>query len=181
MGITPDGIEGGSPLVTTMKYPSSAPTWLSTYAWMECCSHTLSGIDHSTATARPTPLSQAKWNHRKDIWVRPLNIVENAPNHTHRRKAGKSVPWFSPDTPQNIKEPASPWTQWEQMQIFYSSILLWPAQDGHNPTQMEGSSPILWTMLHPPSVEARLQTYAWNGHLENFMPWTIGSINSAQV
>jgi len=29
----------------------------------------------------------------------------------------------------------------------------------------------------PPSVKARLQTYAWNGHLENFMPWTIGRID----
>jgi len=166
MGITPNGIKGGSPLVTTMKYPSSAPTWLSTYAWMECCSHTLSGIDRSTATARSTSLSQATWNHRNNVWVRPLNKVENAPNHTRRR---------------NITEPASPWTQWEQMRIFYSSIPLWPAQDGHNPTQMEGGSPILWTMLHPPSVKARLQTYAWNGHLEKFMPWTIGSINGTQV
>jgi len=67
------------------------------------------------------------------------------------------------------------------MQRFYSSLLLWPAQEGHNPTQMAGGSPIIWTMLHPPSVATRLQTYAWNGHMENFMPWTIGQTDSAEV
>jgi len=61
----------------------------------------------------------------------------------------------------------------------YSSLLLWPAQD---PTQMTGGSPIIWTMLHPPSVATRrLQTYAWNGHMENFMPWTIGQTDGAEV
>jgi len=174
MGITPDGIEGGSPLVTMMKYSSSAATWLSTYTWMECCSHTPTKIDHPMAKARPTSLSQAKWNHRKEA-------VDHSPNHTSQLKAGKSILRSPPDTPQNIQETASPWTQWEQMQMFYSSICLWPAQEGHNPTQMEGGSPILWTMLHPPSAKARLQTYAWNGHLENFMPWTIGHIDGTQV
>ncbi len=116
MGITPDGTEGGSPLVMTMKYSSSSSTWLSTYAWMECCSHTPSETDHPMVTARPTSLSQAKWNHRKEsIWVRPLNTVDHSPNHTHQLKPGKSVIQSSQDTLQHIQENASPWMQWEQM------------------------------------------------------------------
>ncbi len=65
--------------------------------------------------------------------------------------------------------------------MFYSSIPLWPTQEGHNMTQMEGGSPIIWTMLHPPSVEVHLQTYAWKGHSDNFMPWTIGQTDGANT
>jgi len=37
---------------------------------------------------------------------------------------------------------------------------------------VEGGSPLVWTTLYPPLETARLQTYAWDGHLSNFMPWT---------
>jgi len=30
---------------------------------------------------------------------------------------------------------------------------------------------LVWTMLYPPGGEAWIQTYCWNGHLENFMTW----------
>ncbi len=62
--------------------------------------------------------------------------------------------------------------QWEQMQAFHLSSHLWPALVRPNPAGKEGHSPLVWTTLYPPLDTARLQTYAWDGHLDNFMPWT---------
>jgi len=59
------------------------------------------------------------------------------------------------------------------MRAFHSNTLLWPTQERIGQTQVEGGSPLIWTTLHPPLADTRLQTYAWNGHLANYMPWTI--------
>jgi len=45
--------------------------------------------------------------------------------------------------------------------------------------QGEGDSPLLWTMLYPPLEIARLKTYAWDGHLDNFLPWTVSNPDHA--
>jgi len=57
------------------------------------------------------------------------------------------------------------------MQAFYSSVQQWPLMVQTNPWQMEGGSPLEWSMLYPPLATACLQTYAWEGHLANLMPW----------
>jgi len=61
---------------------------------------------------------------------------------------------------------------WEHMQTFYSSFKLWPSTEWPNSTWMEGGSLTVWTMLYPPMETTQLQTYAWDGHLENFIPGT---------
>jgi len=58
------------------------------------------------------------------------------------------------------------------MQAFHLSSHLWPALVRPNPAGKERHSPLVWTMLYPPLDTARLQTYTWDGHLDNFMPWT---------
>jgi len=77
-------------------------------------------------------------------------------------------------SPKNYPEPAADKRQWEQMQIFYSSICLWPVTEWCNSIKIEGDSPLIWTSLHPPVDDKWLTTYAWEGHLENFMLWTQG-------
>jgi len=64
------------------------------------------------------------------------------------------------------------------MWAFYSSFLLWPSEEWRSQLSTEGSSPLIWTMLHPPLAEAWLQTYAWTGHLENYMPWSNGQTDT---
>jgi len=59
--------------------------------------------------------------------------------------------------------------KWEQMWVFYSSFQLWPSAVRPG---VEGGSPLVWMTLYPPLETVRLQTYAWDGHLSNFMPWT---------
>jgi len=59
----------------------------------------------------------------------------------------------------------------EDMRGFYSNITLWPSMERHHPTQIEGGSPLMWTMLHPPAAVAWLLTYSWKGHLDNYLPW----------
>ncbi len=56
--------------------------------------------------------------------------------------------------------------------MFYSSFQQWPATVQPNSTGTAGRSPLVWTMLHPPSATAQLQTYLWDRHLDSFMPWT---------
>ena len=63
------------------------------------------------------------------------------------------------------------------MQAFYSHIPLWPSKEQHS-IWLEGGSPLVWSMLYPPSVEEQLQTYTWNGHLDNQTPWTTGQTDS---
>jgi len=82
--------------------------------------------------------------------------------------------------PQTSQEPPQRTTihdiqQWEQMRAFHSSSHLWPATVRPNPAGKEGHSPLVWTTLYPPLGTARLQTYVWDGHLDNFMPWTVST------
>jgi len=64
------------------------------------------------------------------------------------------------------------------MRAFHSSILLWLFEEWKRKNRTEGDSPLIWTMLHSPSVEAKLQTYAWTGHLKNYMPWSNGQTDT---
>jgi len=77
-------------------------------------------------------------------------------------------------TPINFQWSLSPQRQWERMRVFHSRKLLWPTMERTGQTQVAGGSPLTWTTLYPPLTDVRLETYAWNGHLANYMPWTIG-------
>jgi len=57
------------------------------------------------------------------------------------------------------------------MQEFHSSVQQWPSMAWPNPTPMEGGSPLVWSLLYSPCLTGRLQTYAWDGYLDNHMPW----------
>jgi len=57
------------------------------------------------------------------------------------------------------------------MQAFHSSNSLWPA----TVIRAEGDSPLIWTILHPPLENVRLQTYVWDGHLDYLLPWNMSN------
>jgi len=67
------------------------------------------------------------------------------------------------------------------MRVFYSGMSLWPSKEQHTSSELEGGSPLLWTMLHPPMTETWLKTYALDGHLDNFMPWKACQTDGAMV
>jgi len=167
-----------------MLHLLSTTTWLQTYAWTGHWA-TMPGIDcpKDHLTERSPILSQAKWNYQTEsVWASPLTTANNSPSYIHWLPAlAKTITWPSLETPQTIQEPLPLQRQWKHMQVFHSSTLLWPTKEWNNPTQMEDSLPLIWTMLHPPSAEAWLQTYAWNGHLDNYMPRTIGHTDSVTI
>jgi len=76
----------------------------------------------------------------------------------------------------NIKDHSNPQTTWESMQVFYSSIKLWPMEN-HLPTWRAGASPIIQTMLQPQTATSWLATYAWGASMVNSAPWTEGLSN----
>jgi len=131
------------------------------------------GIDclNNLVTAGPPCLSQGKWNSRKaPVGSSLLTTVPTALDYIRQRLAlAKTIMWTSPDTTPILQETPSQ-QQWEHMHAFHLSTLLWLSEEWKSQTQMEGDSPLIWTMLHPPSAEVRLQTYAWTGHLKNYMP-----------
>jgi len=98
-------------------------------------------------------------------------------NFKHRQK---KVTQPSPDPPRNSQEPLTPKRQWANMRVFYSGMLLWPSKEWYT-TELEGDSPLFWTMLHPPLAETRLKTYTWDGNLDNFMPWSEHQTDSVKV
>jgi len=172
--------EGGSPLVQTMLHWTS-DTRLQTYAWndVEIPTFEPAGLkDHVTAS-RPH-LSQANWNRREANWLMPSVWAATLSSYVHRLQASpKTTKRLSPDTLRDNQKTSK--RQWERMQAFYSSMSLWPSKEQHNSSELEGGSPLLWTMLHPPMAETRVKTYAWDGHLDNFMPWKACQTDGATV
>jgi len=169
------GIDGGSPLMRTMLYPFPASTQLSTYSWTRQWEET-PGIDCSTnhVTARPPCLFQGMWNSRhtaggdsSPIYRTALNYIRQPPA---RAKTIRQTPLATTPT---LQDPSQQ-RQWEHMRAFHSSTRLWPSKERKSQTWMDGGSPLIWTTLYSPSAEGRLQTYAWTGYLENYMPWRIG-------
>jgi len=130
---------------------------------------------HNHTTTGPPCLSQGKWNFRYDhSWVSSPSTANNPLSDIHRLPAlAKNIVRTTQDTTPIFLTPLSPQQQWEHMQAFHSCTLLWPSEEGKC-QQLEGGSPLIWIMLHPPSVDGPLLTYAWTGHLENYMPWKIG-------
>jgi len=174
--ISAQGIEGGSPLIWTMLYPLSKATRTSTYAWNGHW-NTTSGtnVPNHLVTERIPCLSQSRWSSRMDSsWVNPptsANLLRN----THRLPAlaKTTKTWYSPEITPTFQQSLPPQQQWEHMRAFHSNTLLWPTKERIGQTQVEGGSPLTWMMLHPPLADTQLQTYVWNRHLANYMPWTI--------
>jgi len=65
--------------------------------------------------------------------------------------------------------------------IPLSGIQLWPFEEMCTINRIEGGSPLIWSMLHPPADDAQLITYAWTGHLDNFTLWVHGKTDSTTV
>jgi len=132
-------------------------------------------FDKATAT---TPfLPQAQWHKRKES-AGSMQVQNNPHGNFRPLQRVLSGNGPSPATPKTYPEPSADTRLWERMRAFHSSKILWPAMESHNSTWIDGDSPIIWTMLHPADDE-RLSTYAWNGHLDNFMPWSQGQPESA--
>ncbi len=184
MKLWPTGIrtprEGGSPLVQTMLHRTS-DTRLQTYAWNdgEIPTFEPAGLtDHVTAS-RPHP-SQANQNRREADWLMPSVRAATLSSYIHRLQASpKTTKRLAPDTLRDNHETSK--RQWERMRAFYSSMSLWPSKEQHNSSALEGGSPLLWTMLHPSMADTWVKTYAWDGHLDNFMPWKACQIDGATV
>jgi len=172
---------GESPLVWTMLTYSPAATRLQTYAWIENWEHPLPGkdgiIDDATATTHL--LSQAKREKRKkSAGYMQQGRPDNPHCHTsqtHARAPPRNC--SSSVKPKIYPESAAAQRQWENMRKFHSSVHLWPSTELINSAWTEGGSPLIWSMLHPPADSERLTTYAWDGHLDNFLPWTQGQTN----
>jgi len=131
---------------------------------------------NNLVTAGPPCLSQGKWSSRNDS-SSLLPKVPMALDYICRLPALAKTTQTSPDTTPILQE-TSLQQQWEHMCAFHSSILLWPFEEWKCKNWMEGDLPLIWTMLHPPSAETRLQTYVWTGHLENYMPWSNGQTDT---
>jgi len=161
-----------------MLYPSPATTWQLMYSWNR---HekvmTEINCPNNNGIARPPCLSQSVCSSRKDSGggVSQPITPSTALKYIHHSLALAKIIMQSPPTiTPTIQEPSSQQWQWENMCTFHSSNLLWPSKEWKSQTWMESGLPLIWTMLYPPPVEGRLQTYAWTGHLENYMPWKIG-------
>jgi len=176
--------EGVSPLVRMMLHSPSADTWLPTYAWCEQQANLTTGTDGTTDSdpAQTPLLSQATWHKRKaTAWfLQPIRTA-NPLSYTRQLKMlAKPRNHFFLD-PQKTKLELSPTRrQWEDMQEYHSSINLWPSTKWPNLIRLEGGSPLVWTMLHPPATVARCLTYSWNGHLDNFVPWESNHTNGME-
>jgi len=176
--------EGVSPLVRTMLHSPSADTWLPTYAWCKQQANLTTGTDGTTDSdpAQTPLLSQATWHKRKaTAWfLQPIRTA-NPSSYTRQLKTlAKPRNHFFLD-PQKTKLELSPTRrQWEDMQEYHSSINLWPSTKWPNLIRLEGGSPLVWTMLHPPATVARCLTYSWNGHLDNFVPWESNQTNGTE-
>jgi len=109
--------------------------------------------------------------------VKPLarlqveKLADCKDHHWWQEKPAQLMPQLSREPLQSKTASYDTW-QWEHMRACYSSSQLWLSMMRPNSTGMEGGSPLVWTMLYPPLETARLQTYTWDGHLNNFMPWT---------
>ena len=126
-------------------------------------------------------LSQSQWHKRKES-AGSMQIQINNPHgniHQLQRVLSSNCPSLA--TTKTYPEPSADMRLWKHMWAFHLSNHLWPAMEPHNSTWIEGDSPIIWTMLHPPADDECLPTYAWNGHLDNFMPWSQGQTESVMT
>ncbi len=167
------GTEGESPLVRMMAAPSTA-TRLSTYAWIKTLDNPMQGIERPIVQATTTKplLSWDTWD-KQPAWSMQHARSDKQHGQTSQPQRAVCSNRAAPASP-NHPEPTADKKQWEHMRIFYSSLRLWPVMERRNSIGIEGDSPLIWTSLHPPADDKRLTTYAWEGHLENFMPWTQG-------
>jgi len=62
------------------------------------------------------------------------------------------------------------------MQALPSRSQLWPSMERSG---TGGGSPLVLTTLYSLLATARLQTYAWDRHLDNLMPWSAGNPDPA--
>jgi len=158
-----------------MLHSPSAATWLPTYDWCAQLTDTMTGTDGTSdvATARILLLSQVTWHKRKAAaWFMQPAWTVKSPSYTCRLQALAQPSNHScPDLPKDDPELSATRRQWEEMREYYLSTNLWPSTERHNPTMLEGGSPLVWTMLYPPATVARCLTYSWTGHLDNFLPW----------
>jgi len=138
---------------------------------------------NNSATAHLPFLSQGMWHSFTDsYWSFLPTKVNNLLGYTHQLPALAKTNTQPPlDIMPKLPEPSSSKEQWENMCEFHSGTLLWPSQETQGQTWTEGSSPLIWTMLYPPSAEAWHQTYAWNGHLDNYMPWNVKQTGGMHV
>jgi len=166
--------EGESPLVQTMLRSTSAATRLPTYAWCTQLANSTTLTEGTPDYAMPqTPLLlQATWHKRKAYawFLQPVQPAKS-PSYTRRLQASAQPSNLSlSESSKNSPEISATRRQWEDMRRFYLSINLWPSTERQNPI-LEGGSPLVWTMLHPPKIVERCLTYSWKGHLDNFLPW----------
>ncbi len=88
---------------------------------------------------------------------RPFTL--RIPAATPRRTTTKTVPQRCKVDPSDIQA-AEQRQRWEHLRSFHAGIRLWPA----DMQGIAGGSPLLETMLRPPTDTTRLPTYSWTGH-----------------
>jgi len=161
-------MKGGSPLIRSMFHPPSDAR-LPTYSWLRHWDFPpeIDSPSHPE-TGSSSFLSQSRWQDRTDP-SRASNTSTRLLRYVRRLSTS---PKPQPMSSQKIIDDSQ--QDWEQMRAFHSSNPVWPAQERLGSTPVQGGSPLLWTTLIPSPVNQRLQTYAWNGHLENFLPWSEG-------
>jgi len=185
MDIKTPRIDGSSPLIATMFHLPPKTQWLLTYAWEMNPAKTMLQTNCTTnpATASSLILSQAKWANRQGlVQSKQPPKANNSLNDTGRPLALEQ-PHEQPslENPQNIQNPSTTWQKWEQMRSFFSSQSKWPTADQHTSEWKDSGSPLVWTMISPISAPACLQTYTWDRHLANLLPWTSSQTDSTRV
>jgi len=146
-------LEGESQLVFSTVHFSSAATQLQTYARIENLENPLPRniciTDNVTSTI---PLSAKGHKRKKSAWFTQQARTDN-PHCQLRLPQASATPNNRSSASTITKtslESAAAKRQWEYMRVFYSNTHLWPSMEGHNSTWIEGGSPLIWTMLHPP-------------------------------
>jgi len=128
-------------------------------------------------TDRIQHLSHTLWNNQHDSTTQPP-LAHTKSRDNPRRSTDKPAQLI----PQPSREPlhsvlaSFDTRQWEEMHAFSCRSQLWPSLER---LKMEGRSPLVWTTIYPPLTTTWLQTYAWDGHLDNFMPWSASNPNLA--
>jgi len=169
-------------LLETVLRPPPAMTRLPTYSWTGHGA-VLPEIDGSNnpVTVGLSNFSQGMWNLKDDGWVSPPTTFTNRLRYTCQHPAPtKTILQIFPDETPICQEPLATVQNWALMRAFYSGIHLWPTDAQKSKIGMEGGSPLIWTVLRPPAAFEWLQTYAWAGHLDNYMPWSPDQTSSVE-
>jgi len=167
-----------------MFCPFAATPRLSTYSWIES-ERNPPGIecDTDSAMACAHSISNGMWNRATDLDQVRLSIRGNKPLGYNGRPTATAITTTRapPVIMQQRRMTLSTQEQWEHMRAFHLKNSLWPSKERQSHSQMDGGSPLIWTVFHPPLAEERCQTYAWNGHLDNYMPWVVGHKGGTQA